>query len=314
MILFFYGADTYRLKQKIKELKEKYVSASLGDTNLATIDGKTATYPEIVRQILAMPFLAKSRLVIIENLSLQGKKEVQDQVGDFLPKVPENTFLVFLEEGNPDKRTSLFKKLAKLKTQEFKPLEPDELSRWVKEEVKSRGGQIGGSVADKLVSYIGADLWRLSNEIDKLLCFNGSITEETVENMIKPQLEASVFTLVDEIAAKNMSKALKELHYLLENGENELYCLSMVVYQYRNLLIVKDLVDRANGRVNQWELAKIAGIHPYVAQKTLAQTHNFSLQDLKQIYKMLLDYDLAFKTGKMEPKVGLDVLIAKLCK
>src|SRR3990167_2787898 len=123
MILFFYGEDTYRMRQKLKALKEKFVSASLGDTNLAVLDGAAVTYDEFIRQILAMPFLSKSRLVIVENLLKNGKKDILEKVPEALPKVPKSTVLVFVEEGNPDKRTSIYKKLNRPgQTQEFKLL------------------------------------------------------------------------------------------------------------------------------------------------------------------------------------------------
>jgi len=61
MILFFYGEDTYRLSKKLQELKERFVSASLGDTNLVTIEGEKASYQDLNRQIMALPFLSKKR-------------------------------------------------------------------------------------------------------------------------------------------------------------------------------------------------------------------------------------------------------------
>ncbi|KKQ74131.1 MAG: polymerase III subunit delta protein, partial [Berkelbacteria bacterium GW2011_GWB1_38_5] len=101
MILFFYGEDNYRLNQKIKALKAKFISASLGDTNLSILDGKSVTYDEIVRQILAMPFLSRTRLVIIENLLTAKRSDIQEKVAEFLKKIPSSTVLVFAEGGKP---------------------------------------------------------------------------------------------------------------------------------------------------------------------------------------------------------------------
>ena len=85
----------------------------------------------------------------------------------------------------------------------------------------------------------------------------------------------------------------------------------MIVYQFRNLLIVKDFLER--GVTSQWDLSKKAGLHPYVAGKTLVQAKNYSIDDLKTIYQMLLEYDLKMKTGQIDPKTGLDLLVVKLC-
>lgn len=313
MILFFYGEDNYRLKQKIKALKQKFIDASLGDTNLSVLDGKTESYDNIVRQILAMPFLAKSRLVIIENIIRDGKPETREKIVEFLPKIPSSSVVVFVEEGVPDKRTSLYKKLNQPKTsQDFKLLEPNELHRWVKKEIENRESKIEDRAIEKLIEYVGNDLWRLSNELDKLTTYSQRLTAENIELLIKPAIESNVFNLIDNIGIKNKKKSLQELHQLLDSGQNELYILSMIVYQFRNLLIVRDFMDR--GVSNQYDLAKKAGLHPFVAGKTLAQAKNYTIDGLKTIYALLLDYDIKIKTGKMEAKTALDLLTVKLCQ
>jgi DNA polymerase-3 subunit delta len=118
--------------------------------------------------------------------------------------------------------------------------------------------------------------------------------------------------MIDALATKDLKKSARELHRLLDSGEAELKILTMIVYQFRNLLIVKDQVSR--GVTSQWDMAKKAGLHPFVAQKTLVQCKNYSFDDLKAIYKMLLDYDLKMKTGQLDPKTGLDLLVVKLCE
>lgn len=313
MILFFHGEDTYRLQQKVKALKEKFISASLGDTNLAVIDGKTLTYEEFMRQILAMPFLSKTRLVIIENLFSQGSKTVQENIGEKLDKIPSSTILL-LTEVKPDKRLGLYKKIIKTaKAQEFTPFDPVKLRLWLKLEIENRGGQIESDALDRLIEYVGNDLWRLSNEIEKLIsyCQGTKISSDDIKLLVRPQTESNIFDLVDAVGEKNLKRALNECQKLLENGQNELYILSMIVYQYRNLLILKDLFEHSADR-SQWALAKKAGLHPFVVGKALMQLKNFSLSDLKNSYNLLGDFDCAIKTGKMENRVALTLLITKL--
>ena len=311
MILFFYGEDTYRLKQKLKDLKEKYISASLGDTNLKTLDGKSENADNIIRQVLAYPFLAKTRLVILENFLKEGKKEVQDKIGDFLPKVPETTVLVFTEDNMPDKRTSLFKKLNKPKVaQEFKPLDDGGVKSWIRAEVEYFNGEIEQLAVEKLFEFVGSDLWRLSNEIQKLVSYNQKISIDTVQLLVRPQTSSDIFALVDALANRNKKRSFSEYYRLIENSENELYVLSMIVYQYRNMLVVRDFVER--GVNSQYELAKVSKLHPFVAGKTMNLVRNYTLIELKKIYEELLNFDIAVKTGKMESKVAMDVLVAKL--
>lgn len=329
MILFFYGEDTYRLKQKIDELKAKYVSASLGDTNLVVLEANETDYAQVYRQVMALPFLAKTRLVILKNVFKEGKKELQEKLPELLDKVPETTVLVVAEFGKPDKRLVLFKKLNKPQNEaplgskkiwEFNQLNPYEIDDWIKKEVKNRGAEIEPAAASKLAEYVGNDLWRISNELDKLINYSSSkpnnelrITLNDVLLLVRPQFETTVFALNDALIMKNREKALKELHQLTGSGEAELMIFAMIVSQYRNLLIAKDMEERQGRALRSFELAKLTGINPYVAQKISPYLSHFTLKELKDIYRQLLDYDLKMKTGKIEPKTALDLLVVKLC-
>lgn len=318
MIIFFYGEDVYRLREKLKALKDKFISASLGDTNLAILEGNRSEYNEISRQVLAMPFLSKTRLVIIENFLKEGKKDVQEKIGEFLPKVPDSTVLVFAEVNNPDKRTSLYKKLVKVKmVQEFKPLEEIQVKRWLKKEAEGRGVNLETDAINILSSYFGGDLFRQKNELEKLATSvqhrkDKTITSTDVKKMVRPQVESNIFALTDYIGERNFKAATAELDRLEKNGENEIYILTMVVRQFRNLLIIKDTLNR-KGQISSYQLAKEVGMNPYVVQKTMPAAQNFQWQKLRQIYKTLLSFDLALKTGKMEGKVALNLFLAKFC-
>jgi len=312
-VYLIYGEDNFRAKKKLDQIKEKYISASLGDTNLKIID-EEASFDQISREILAIPFLAKSRLVIIRNLLKKGKKDIQEKTAGMLTKIPSSTVVFFYEDEIPDKRTALFKKLnSPGKAQEMKLLEEDQLRRWIKKEVENRKGTIESEGVALLAEYVGPDLWRMNNELDKLTAFNKKITRENIKLLVAPEIKADIFKMIDAIGEKNFQKAIKEYEKLIESGQNELYILSMIVYQFRNLLIVKDLVERSRNPLSRWDIAKKAGMHPYVAQKTLFQAKNFTIEKLKKIYAILLDFDVAIKTGKIEGKVALVLIIAKFC-
>ncbi len=311
MILFFYGEDTYRLRQKINALKEKFISASLGDTNLAVLDGERLTYDELVRQVLAMPFLSKTRLVIVENLLNKAKKEILEKIPQVLDKVPNSTVLALVQEGMPDRRTSLFKKLIKEKTEEFRLFDDAQLRRWITREIENRKSKFEPEAINKLIEFVGNDLWRMKNELDKLSAYSKNITASDVELLVTSQIKSDIFAMIDSISKKNVKNATREFYKLINNGQNELYILTMIVYQYRNLLIIRDLMERTKIS-NSFALAKKTGLHPFVVKKSLDICRHYSLSDLKEIYLSLQDYDFKIKTGKIEPRTALELLIYRL--
>ncbi len=153
----------------------------------------------------------------------------------------------------------------------------------------------------------------MSNELDKLVTYNPQVTTENINLLVKSQVESDVFKMIDAIGSKDIKSALKEYQNLYENRKNDLYILTMVVYQFRNLLIIKDELERSPKNPNQWEIAKKTGMHPYVVGKSISQSKKFTLTELKNSFEKLLDFDLAIKTGKIESRTALNLLIAKFC-
>lgn len=313
MILFLYGDDTYRSKQKLDAIKGKYIDASLGDTNLSLADfsDKDLDFTQITRMLLALPFLASKRLVIIKNLIKNGNKKIQEQVAKLLEKIPPTTVVLFYETIKPLASNILFKKLNKPKqSEEFKLFTPQQLKKWIAKEVEKLGGKIEPAAVEKLIEYTGNDLWRLDNEMKKLTTYTLNLTPECVDLLVRAKIDSNIFTFIDMILAKKHN-ATRELEKLLQNGENELYIFSMIIYGFRNLLIIKDL---QNQNLNYFQIQRNSKINPYVLQKSINYSDNFSFLELKKIYKDLLNWDLKIKSGKIEPRLALDLLVLEILK
>lgn len=310
MIIFLYGDDTYRSSQKLKNLKAKYIE-KYGDTNLETFEDGF-DLGKIKGAITALPFLADKRLVIIKNIFKSRSKDILEGISEILENVPEETITIFWESGVPDKRTVLFKKLIKEKSEEFEKLQGYKLTKWIEDNVADKGGKISGKNAEKLASYVGDDLNQLENEIAKLVTFRneGEISSEDIDLLVNSKLSGNIFNLVDAVGTGDYRKTAQYMHDLLAQGENEIYILTMIVRQFRNLILIKDY----EGKLDKMGIAKEVGLHPFVVQKGMVQARNFSIQELKNMYEKLLDTDIAIKTGEKEPLLALDLLVKELCK
>ena len=82
----------------------------------------------------------------------------------------------------------------------------------------------------------------------------------------------------------------------LDNGDNALYLLSMIAYQFKTLLTIK-------------ENPRNSGLHPFVVQKTLYLCNQFTAEQLKKIYQNIFQADLDIKTGKIDPELALELLL-----
>lgn len=309
MHILIYGEDTYRSRDKLRAISQKYIDTNLGDTNLANVDGAKTKGDEIIRQLWIMPFLATKRLVIVNNLISLGSKDAQNAVQDFLPKLPETTIAVFYETEKIDKRSTLFKSLNKSKfSEEYVPLDPFKLRQWLMSEFQKTAVPVDPPAVDFLIKNIGPDLWRLHNEISKLSAHSpDGITVEHIKEIVHLDPSGDIFQLIDSLAKRDLKTAVSHLKGRLHAGDHPIYLFTMFAYGFRTLLIVQDFLKRNPSGTS------ISGMHPLVFKKTSAQVKSFSQASLKAIYEKLRDLDYDIKTGIIDPEVALDVFIFELC-
>ena len=307
MIIFLYGKDTYRMGEKLKEIVERYKKVHKSGLNLKYFDD-FANFKDEIRQT---SMFKEKKLAVVTNIFANPdfKEKFYQSKKDFL--ISEDIILIY-EEKEFNKNNSLFKFLKKnAKSQEFKFLTGQGLKTWIKKEFDKYGTKIDSGVLEKLIEYIGNDLWQMSNEIRKLASFrnNKEVRVEDIKLLIKSKIETDIFKTIDAIADKNKKQALNLLHKHLEKGDSPLYLLSMINYQFRNLLIVKDLIEK-HKPYNI--ILKRSGLHPFVVRKTYYQSQKFTFQELKKIFQKIFKVDLDIKTGKIQPEIALDLLIAEI--
>lgn len=318
MIFFLYGPDTFRSREKLKELKKKFLfEVDESSLNLTILDGSSLDIEEFNKAVATPPFLARRRMVIVENLiSSYSDQDLIKQVLEILNKkdLIRDILLIFIETDNFKKDNLLFKRLVKEKyAQEFDLLRDNELKNWLRAEVKKRGGKISAEAIEKLISLIGNDLWQMDSEVDKLIAYVDlkAIEEKDVEELVKGKFDDNIFHFIDALATKNTQLAHQLLADQFNSGANELYILTMLIRQFRILLQVKEMAGEKRYLAKN-EVATELEIHPFVAQKAISQTRNFSLEKLKSIYGQLLDTDVKIKTNYASLPVLFDLLLSKI--
>lgn len=299
MIIFLYGEDTYRSRQKLKEIVDKYKEKHKSGLNLKFID----SFKDNVRQ--TSMFKEKKLFVAVDSFSNpEFKKEFIERADSF-----KEDSIIFLEES-VSKNDSLFKFLKKnAKCQEFNYLAGQKLKAWAAREFEIYNAKIDSIALDRLLFYTGSDLWRLSNEIMKLACYNSQVSEKDVRLLVRPKIENDIFKTIDAVAIKDKKQALELLHKHIEKGDTPFYLLSMINYQFRNILLVKDYMEK---RMPYELIVKKSNLHPYVAKKSYFQSQKFSFEELKKIYHKIFQVDWSIKTGKLEPEAALDLFVSEI--
>jgi len=312
-LFLFTGEETYLLHEQIALWKKAFVEKH-GDINLAILDADDTPLNEIMAAALAMPFLGDKRLIFIHNLpdaprarqteASNKKDEKRDEelkkMEANLDGIPDTSVVVFVQ-NNPDRRKAFFKKLSsKAEVREFSPLAGQALNEWIRKKVQAGGARIDTSTSEYLVSLTGQNLWRLSQEVDKLTMHSAgeAISKSVIDKLVVPTLEANVFHLTDALGLKNHRKAIQHLHQSLAAGENLRQVFFMIVRQFR-LLLQGYGYRESNPNSSPVAFAAALKLHPFVARNTLSQLQNFSGQELKNAYARLLEIDMDMKTSRI---------------
>jgi len=321
MIIFIYGADTFRSRRFRQELKNKFrreVDPESG--SLSVIDGQTATLKEIGEKINTGSLFVKKRLVVIENIFKNKKEKIFAELADYLKKYSgdEDNVLIFRDEEldtreKPLKSAAkkLFSFLAKQPyAQKFDPLNDGQLKSFLKKELESYGKEIAAPAAALLIDLVGNDLWTISKELKKLADYaENKITTEEVRKMVVGAFNENIFGLTDALSARNKKLALDLLANQYAAGSSDEYLITMLIRQFKILRQIRAAIDN---RLNPAEISAQVKLHPFVVKKGIAQAKNFSDEALKNYLNRLIHLDFLNKTGQGDIKTELTLLISGL--
>lgn len=322
MIIFAYGADTFRSRRWIQELKNKFTrDIDPLAQSLNIIDGQTTTLKEINEKVNTGSLFVKKRLTVIENIFKNKKSDIFTGLIEYLKKLSaaNDNIIIFRDEELNTKEKPLRAEAKKLFTfltkqpyaQEFAALNNSQLLSFIKKETSAYQKNMDLAGATKLISLTSGDLWIISNEIKKLANYTAtdSITSADVEKMVAGAYDENIFALTDAISAKNKGAAATLLEEQYAAGLSDEYLLTMLIRQFKILLQIRSAID---SKTSPADIATKLRLHPFVVKKGLLQAKNFSATELKNHLNYLINLDFLNKTGQANIKTKLILLISSL--
>lgn len=322
LFYLFHGDDDLAIEDAVRQLRAGMGDGPNADMNTSEYEGSDVTVPEVLNNVSSFPFLADKRLVIVKGFvqhlmrNDSGKRQL-DRLIDEIPDLPDYARLVLIERAKL--RSNL--KIVKLAQQvgfhrEYS--QPKDSTQWIQQRAQSEyDAQIEPQAALALASVTGSDLRRADNELVKLVSYADGrpITEADVALLTPYVAEANVFDLVDALATGQGEIALRLMKKVLDAdpGDPGFRLFALIVRQFRLLLLVREHLD-SGGSANKNDIAKLLGMHPYPAGKLAVQSRAFDIAQLEKIYRRLQQYDLEMKTGKIKPRLALELLVASLAK
>ncbi len=199
---------------------------------------------------------------------------------------------------------------------EFAPLDDRQFADWARREVREAKAEIDEPALRLLLARIGPDVRRLTNEINKLAAAlpGKAITQQLIEQLVPNSRELSNFDLTDHLVAGRKPRAISALQKILDDGAEPLALLGLISYNYRRLLMAKDMMSRGAQR---GEVASAVKLRYNDQEPFLAAARRACLKDLTHAIKRLAETDLAIKTSKggggpMGARMQIEMLVCEL--
>ena len=200
---------------------------------------------------------------------------------------------------------------------EFVSLNDRDFADWARRQAKDAGVEIDEVSLRQLLSRIGPDVRRLSNEINKLATAaspDNVITPELIDALVPNSRELSNFDLTDHLIAGRKRQALASLRKMLDDGAEPVMLIGLIGANYRQLLAVKDLMARGAERRDVTRAIKAP---PHKQESILAAARRTDLSKLSAAIKNVAKTDLAIKTslgggGPKAAQMQIEMLVCEL--
>lgn len=302
-IYFLQGDEPYYV-DKISDFIEAHVlSDNEKEFNQTILYGKDVDILTLLSHAKRYPMMSNYQVVMVKeaqdvkDLIPKAGKDQKDFFLEYIQHPLASTILVLCYKYKTlDKRTKLAKAFDKnCVLFDSKKLYDNKIPDWINEYVLSKGFRINPKASILLAEYLGVDLTKITNEIDKLflnLKPGDEITSEHVEENIGISKEFNIFELHTALGRKNILKANRIVNYFAANPKNNPMVLTIpLLYSYfMKIMTYHSLNDRSKNNV-----ASELGVNPYFVGDYESAAKSYSQQQTVQIISYLREYDLKSK-------------------
>lgn len=312
-VIFLCGQEPYLIQRAARSIRRGVLPAENDDFNDSQFYGKEVKAEEIISTAMTYPVFAEKRLVTVKDAHQIPAAELEKLLPYLLDPAPE-TCLLFIA-GKIDNRRKFYQQLKKNDSLvEFKPLTDRELPQYIRDALNQREIRISADAVELFCSMVGANLYEIHAELDKLLMYIGTATlidVIDVQAVVSRGRAENIFEIGNAVGSGDIEKALTLVMRLNAAGEAPLKILSLLVMHFRRLWKVRELqVQKRPPK----EIAKVAGVPPFVVEGLIRQGKKFSRRDFFQAHELFLEADLAMKSSGANSEALLENLILSLVK
>lgn len=293
-IYLFEGEEPFFIDQLTDYIEEHALDEAGKAFDQVVLYGRESDGMQVVDEAKRFPMLGNRRVIIVKEA--QDLKQIDALLGYAKQPVPGNILVIAHKYKKLDGKTSLAKYLKQHAVYlESKKLYDNQIPGWIEEHLKTYSYHITPIAAALLAEFVGSDLSRLNNELQKLTLVvppSSNITPEDIEVNIGISKDYNNFELVNALAQKDVLRANKIIKYFGDNPKDHPgLVLAAVLYNYFSKVIVAHYAKDKS----PWALAVTLKVNPFFVKDYLAGMQHYNMNKLIRIIGYLREFDTRIK-------------------
>jgi DNA polymerase-3 subunit delta len=298
------GEESYYIDKISNYIEENVLTDAERGFNQTIFYGKDTDVMSVLNAAKRFPMMSEYQVILVKEAQEmkwgkegEDSKKTMDPFLSYLENPLRSTILVFCyKHGKFDKRKKTYKAIDKNGIVfESAEIYTDKVPAWVEDYVKEKAYRINARASAMIGEYLGNDLSKVANELDKLMLnvpAGGEITAELVQDNIGISKEYNVFELQSALARRDAFKVNQIISYFASNPKSNPMPL---VLGALNTYFTKVLKYHYSADKSQYALARELGVSPYFVKDYEIAGKNYDKMKTFRVISYLRECDLRSK-------------------
>jgi DNA polymerase-3 subunit delta len=294
-VYFLHGAESYFIDAISKYVEDHVLSEAEKSFNQLVFYGKDADAKTIIDAASRYPMMAPHQVLLLKEA--QEMKTLNDLLPYIQKAVPTTIMVICYKHKKLDYRTKFGKAIKEHAVVfESKPLYDNQVADWITDYLKGKKFGINSSAAQLIAEYLGTDLSKVVNELDKLvinLPTGTKIDEKHVQDNIGISKDYNVFELQRALASRDIVKSNRIINYFVANPKKNPFVLLVgTLYNYFSKVYMLHFLRHSSDQ----ELQQVLKLRSaYFLKEYKMAVRNYNLPNVKKVIYLLKEYDLRSK-------------------
>ena len=300
-VYLLHGEESYYIDQVTDYIEDKLLSDAEKGFNQTVLYGKDTDMATVLGAAKRYPMMSDYQVVIVkEAQDLKwgkedtGSKEAEFVLNYFEKPLPSTILVLAYKYANFDKRKKIYKAINKSGLIfQSDTVRDYKLVPWIEDFIKEKGYKIDQQASALMAEYLGTDLSKIANEIEKLMLNvpkDVTINTDLVQKNIGISKEYNVFELQKALAIRDVLKCNKIINYFASNPK-----ANPTVMVLANLAGYFTKLLKYNYIPNKADAASALGVPPFFIKDYEVAARNYHTGKVFQVISLLREYDLKSK-------------------